>query len=343
MKILYVGELWKGSTSLDRMRALVKLGVRVVPFDKSPYTRHGSRISKFIVSRFHYGKSVSDFNRDLLLTSLSTKGLTHVWIDKGILIFQKTLNEIKEKLNVKLIHYTPDPALLFHKSVHFIKCIPIYDILFTTKPFEIELYKKTGAKKVHLTYQAFEASRFFPRTGTKKRVKAYESDVCFIGHFEKHYARILSAVADAGFDLKIWGPGWTSWRYGRRYWSLRNAIQGEGLWDIQYPLALCNAKICLGLLSKYIPETTTTRTFEIPACGSLLLAERTREHSNLFEEGIEADFFSKDNELIDKISFYLKNEKNRKKMEKMGRKRCIRSGYDNISRIKEMLEFIKIN
>ena len=40
----------------------------------------------------------------------------------------------------------------------------------------------------------------------------------------------------------------------------------------------------LGLLSKWIPEKHTTRTLEIPACGTLLVTEKNEETAAFFED-----------------------------------------------------------
>ena len=81
-------------------------------------------------------------------------------------------------------------------------------------------------------------------------------------------------------------------------------IQGDACYGVDYARALTGAKIAIGLLSKRIPETTTTRSFEIPACGTMLLAERTQDHQALFEEGVEAEFFDSAEECADKARFY---------------------------------------
>jgi spore maturation protein CgeB len=96
----------------------------------------------------------------------------------------------------------------------------------------------------------------------------------------------------------------------------------------------------LGLLSKRVPETTTTRTFEIPATGVFMLAERTEDHLSLFKEGVEAEYFGNDEELKDKMRFYLKHDELRRKVAAAGRERCVRSGYDSRSQLVRVLDLV---
>ena len=79
---------------------------------------------------------------------------------------------------------------------------------------------------------------------------------------------------------------------------------------------------------------------EIPACGSLLMAERTPEHTALFKDGEEAVFFSSNKELLEKCKYYLNNPDQLKKIAKAGMVRCEKSGYSNFETLKRCLNMI---
>ena len=333
MRILYIGQLWEGGTALERMKVLNGLGHSTVPFDVSPFATSASRPVQSIAARFNVGPILSKINRALMQQGDSLRGISHIWVDKGVWIFPETLQHLKQVTSAQAIHYTPDSQIVSQRSRHFMTSIPLYDALVTTKEWEVEAYKEAGAKQVILTYQGYD-SRFFPRKVRAAERSAFDSDACFIGHTQKHYAERLQALSSLGIRLRIWGDAWP--RYAEKNpWA--EALVGQGLWGERYPTALACAKIGLGLIGRHIPETSTTRTFEIPAMGTFLLAERTPLHQELFGEGKEADFFSSDEEMLDKTRFYLANEEARKKIAEAGRARCERSGYSSGSLISKVI------
>lgn len=323
MRIFYIGQLWKGSTSLERMKVLSSLGHETVPFDVSAFAAPAPRLLQSVASRFNAGPVVSKINQAIWREADGLQGITHIWVDKGVWVYPDTIQYLKEKTGARAIHYTPDAQLFLHRSRHFIASLPLYDVAITTKEWEVDAYKKAGAKRVILTYQGYDR-RFCPRAIGHAEWERFGSDVCFIGHQERHYAKKIEALLSLGLKLRIWGPGWP--RYARMH-SWAKGVAGDGLWGEGYATALASAKIALGLLSKQIPETSTTRTFEIPAMGTFLLAERTAVHQQLFDEGKEAEFFSSDEEMVDKIRFYLEHDEARETIAAAGRARCEESGY----------------
>lgn len=334
MNIVYVGQLWEGGTALERMRTLSRLGHGTVPFDVTPFVSMAPRLFQSIASRLNAGPVPQAINRALLDKARDIDGISHIWVDKGVWIYPETLLRLKQATGAMAIHYTPDAQLLSQRSRHFISCIPIFDVLVTTKEWELEAYKKAGAKNVVLTFQGHD-DRFYPRTVNDSDFALYASDVCFVGHTQKHYADRLKAISNLGINLRVWGNSWPKYMKNKS-WERSIAVD-VGLWGDSYPKALACAKIGLGLLGRHIPETSTTRSFEIPAMGTFLLAERTPIHQALFEEGKEAEFFSSDAEMLDKIRYYLAHDSERQNIALAGRARCERSGYSSSELLRNII------
>jgi len=338
MRIYYIGQLWQGGTCRERMHALQAKGHEIFPFDTTPWVSAGPRLFRTLAHRLNTGPSVAGLNRALAVHCRSLGEMELVWIDKGRWIYPETLALLRRLTRGRLLHYTPDAQLLQNRSRHFERSIPEYDWIVTTKPFEVDRYKVLGAKELIFVLQGYD-QRFADYRPEAVATPSWASDVCFIGHHEDHYAARLKAVSETGVQLRIWGPGWS--RYARWHRWARRHVYGDGVWGDDYLHALANARIALGLLSKWIPETTTTRSFEIPAVGTFLLAERTPDHQALFEEGQEAEFFSDDSELQRKIGFYLKHEQARERIAAAGRQRCQESGYSSSDQLAGILERLR--
>ena len=84
-------------------------------------------------------------------------------------------------------------------------------------------------------------------------------------------------------------------------------------------------------------DLQTTRSIEIPACGGFLLAERTDEHLRLLKEGVEAEYFASDAEMLEKVRYYLTHENERARIAAAGLRRCLTGGYSNADRLTSIL------
>jgi spore maturation protein CgeB len=180
-----------------------------------------------------------------------------------------------------------------------------------------------GAGRVLYVTQAFDPHQHFPVPLSGDDQAAYGADLSFIGWFEEARARSVMALAHAGLKVRVWGPGWAG--------KLSHPnIALEGRWVVNtdtaldYSKALTASKIGLGFLRKLNRDQHTSRSLEIPACGSMLLAERTPVHQAMFREGVEAEFFASDEELTAKARYYLENEDSRRAVAQAGYERCVR-------------------
>jgi spore maturation protein CgeB len=326
MRLLYIGQLWEGSTCVERMRALDRLGLEPIGFDTTPFSLTGTRVERSLLCRANLGRGISVLNRELEAFAVENR-FDCVWIDKGVWIWPETLFALRSAARHRFaVHYTPDAQLVGNRSRYFNGCIPLYDLLVTTKPFELDGYRNAGARDTLLVLQGY-GRQFMPGDDGPASDSGLRSEVCFIGHCQPHYAARIKAANTVEAGLCVWGPRWR--RYAFVHPWARPIVQGDGLWGDRYPAALRSTTVALGLLSKSIPETTTTRSFEIPATGVFMLAERNSDHAALFEEAREAEFFASDEELKDKIRFYLANDGVRKRIAAAGRERCVNSGYSD--------------
>ena len=70
----------------------------------------------------------------------------------------------------------------------------------------------------------------------------------------------------------------------------------------------------------------------------MLLAPRTAEHEGLFRADREAVFFGSNQELLDKVQYYLTHGRERERIAKAGYERCHKSDYSSFHCMKRILE-----
>jgi len=259
-----------------------------------------------------------------------------LWVEKGLTIDPMTLKEAT-KNNPKAITVSVHPddiAQNVNVSSRYLRSIPVYDVHFTHREVNIEDLKRAGARRVLRTWFTYDEKIHRPMTlgeGDRERLGGI---LGFVGGYEADRAAAMKRLADSGLGVRIWGVG--RWRKVTGT-SPRLRIENMPLWDADYAKAVCAFDINLGFLRKLNRDQHTTRSFEIPACGGFLLAERTEEHLELYCEGKEAEFFSSSEELIDKARFYIEHPDVRGQIARAGLARCIRNGADNQTRLKEMI------
>jgi spore maturation protein CgeB len=354
MKILFLGEISPGQTSHMRMRAFERLGHEVhgintiEPWKRAPWLRRQveRRLQRgFIPNNINYAvvKKARQFCPDL------------IWAEKQEYLKLETIDELR-RFGVRLVHFTPDPyfSLQWKRTRVMDQAIKAFDILVYCKVYERKHYAALGKPLVY-TPLGYCDQMHRPLPSDDPR---WKSAVGFLGGWEPRRENLLHALAINGLDLKIRGGYWEFLRDGR--WTLRRQLilkqlagsdgfrihrdellgrawQGGEVYGHDYARAITGAQIGLGLLRRVCPDQHTTRTFEIPACGSMLLADRTGEHRELFEEGKEAEFFSSTEELIDKAKFYCGNESARLRVADAGFERSVKSKYAYIHRLAAVL------
>lgn len=338
MKILCVAELSPGATAGMRLHYMRELGHRVEGIDSASrgHVALPLRLLNRIGWRLGWPLDLNRINVRMLELAQSF-GPDLIWVDKGVHITRSTLVLIKTLLpGVRLVHYNPDdPFGRYGKSGwrRFIGAIPAYDVHFVPRRENVSEYLAQGAQRVihNIPTRGFDPAIHRPYGETNELKAAFEADVGFLGAFEEERAQSLQRLAESGVRIRL-SANWPQSHWHPNFLRAPYDVSG-----VEYAKALNSFKIALGFLRKANRDRHTSRSIEIPACGTMLLVERTEEHRHLFEEGREAEFFSSDDELIGKVHVYLAQPYIRSTIALNGRQRCFRSGYDYGSRLELML------
>jgi hypothetical protein len=341
-----------------RMRALQRLGHEVVGVETVAPWQRASWLARQAQRRLGRGAVIDGINRAVLDAAAAFRPEL-VWGEKQEFLRPETLAALSAG-GARLAHFTPDPyfSLAWKRTRAMDAAIGRFDVLIYCKSYERADYEALGRPLIYMPLgYCDEVHRPLPSDDPR-----WACAVGFLGGWEPRRERLLGAVAAVVDDVKIRGGYWDFLRDGR--WTLRRRIilgqlaggepfsihadarlaaawQGDEVYGDDYARALTGGRIGLGFLRKVCPDQHTTRTFEIPACGSMLLADRTDEHRSFFEEGREAEFFDSETELVDKARFYTANEPARARVAAAGRARCQSSGYAYVERLRPVVRDIE--
>lgn len=347
-KILYIGPLRPGSTTLQRMVALQELGHEIEGIDswQAPPPGHPLALMDKVANKAYRGGSpIRPKCRDWIglnqsiLSACRSNSWNFLWIDKGLAIEPETLAEVKHMdKGTRIVGYSPDDMLAKHNhSRQFLDGLTYYDTFFTTKSFNVAELTALGCPAVFFVDNAFDPNTHKPMTLSADERQMLGGNVGFIGSYERERAYSMRLLAQAGISLRVYGGNWV--KNGRkRIPGLQ--IEGRTVLGEDYARVVCAFDINLHFLRKINRDQQTTRSIEIPACAQMMIAERTEEHLALFIDGEEAIFFDSDEELLDKTKYYMKHPVEAKKIGWAGRSRCLRSGYSNRERLQQMLKKI---
>ncbi len=329
MKVLYIGPYSEGATSKMRGEIIKNLlnAKEFVVVDTEKILNGFNRIIKSIAFRYKTGPVIKEVNRAIQNQLHNHYDL--IWVDKGIFITKETTKKLKEHTG-NLVHFTPDPAFLYHKSRHFTQSINLFDYCITTKSYEKIFYKNYGCRKLIFTTQGYDNNIHKPYHNFEDK-----SGICFIGHHEDNREKFIEHLFFTNLEIIIAGIGWDRFANKHKYNPKLKYI-GKGIFGIDYAKSISSSLFGLGLLSKLIPELHTTRTFEIPACKTILCTEKNEETSKFFKDD-EVIFYKDEIDLVTKIGAISKNIDAMKDLCVKGYNRVINDGYDYESIMKKLL------
>lgn len=333
MKIVIAGE-WRRSIYQEALAAgFEELGCKVISFKTLDYLAYDlqSRIERKLM----FGQKMNALNQNL--SSLMHRENPDVlFLYRCTEVYPLTLRRLKEK-NHHLVIATYnndnpfDDGRAFMEWRLYLRYIRDCHINYFFRNSNVEQAKTQGIPnpKLLLPYYVQGFHRPLEHVPTE-----FRGDVLFVGHYEPDGRReYLEHLLSNDVLLKIYGNRWDE--VPRSSMIRRQKI--EMVWGEDCVRLIAGAKMTLVFLSGRNQDKYTTRCFEIPACGTLMIAPRTMELQDLYEEGKEAIFFSDQDELLDQVRYFATNETARKDIAKQGHRRCLQDQHNNVSRARQVL------
>ncbi len=215
--------------------------------------------------------------------------------------YPETLLKIKEILpNVKVTHWNGDDDIKFdHYTVPYSLVIDyqlISQLQFTKR------YDKAGIPWFDVL--GADIVKFRPLNLKKKY------DVVFVGTPKGDRLRYMRYLLKKGVNFKLAGAGWDD------YPEFKDYYVGK-LSDEDFVTFINESKINLCFSQNFfaVPHVLE-RSMAVNACKSFALTEYVEGYFPKFTEGVDFVTFKNEEEMYNKIVYYLKNEKEREQITK---------------------------
>jgi spore maturation protein CgeB len=312
MKILLVAINRVPHLGVSFNAALQQLGheVKVIdqrwaysPLDRWPFRKFVRRITGDGPSaRKIFGMLVktacANFRPDILLST------------GGGQLDRELLQNLRGTTKARLIMYSTDhPFNPVVSGPSVVEALPAWDVVATPRKATIDgLRRHCAGEVVYLPFGYDPALHHPEMPSNEKEDHNFRSDAVFMGGCDHDRVPYLDPLAQAE-DLSVSMYG----GYYRHTPALRKCNKGIA-YGRDYRLVLNTTSVALCLVRRANADGHVMRTFEIPACGAFMLAERTDEHEEMFREDRDAAFFSSPEELLDKTRFYVRHENLRREI-----------------------------
>ena len=341
-RILFIGDVAPYLTTAARRDALVDLGFPVETVDQRPILSGTTPLVSALAYRTLRTPGVYAFNR-AIADAAARFDPQVIWIEKGTYVFPSTFQSLRRDPTRLLVYHNTDDWKLsgwLHRLHwrYLRRTIADYDVHITSNLWNVDEFRAAGFRNVvHMELAANPAVKDPGAIGAEERARL-GAPVGFIGHWEPVTERRVLHLLRGGVPVKVYGGGW---EHAQATAELSGAAQYRFVMGDEYARAIRSFDINLGIVSKWNRNHTASRTFQIPALGAFLLHERNELVEKYFEEGVEAEFFDSDDELLEKCRHYLAHPEERERIAAAGRRRCIESGYFELDRVRDALPEIE--
>ena len=343
MRILYLGETWKGSCARSMQEALAAQPDIIMDEigEDHFFPKHRMKVLRGVHRLLGWA-----YRKDLkseVISRCDSFAPQVLMVYKGNGVERSLISGLRKK-GIFTVNIFPDYSPLVYGS-RLQEAIGEYDLVISTKPFHPAIWNST---------YAYSNQCVFVPHGYDPKVHLWNDeplnqdlDVVIAANARPEYERLMLDIAeglcDESLRVGVAGPGWDTIRHKfPSSWQFPGPIHGrsygEWLRRGQIAIAPVNTEVVVGG-ERQPGDEDTTRTYELAAARCFFLHRRTPFVRSVFDEATEVPMWSDSAELVRLIRHFLPQEKRRREMATAAYQRAV-PRYSIDSRAADVLAYV---
>ena len=323
-KVLFVGDCNPNGYIYLRSQSIKRIVKKMDLIDVNEYINPSDRLQYSLAYRFQLSILLKKFN-NTIIKKINECDYDLIWFEKPIFIFEETLQVIHQ-MGIKTVSYNPDnPFGTRHDGCWglYLKNIKYFSHHIISRRSNYKDLKGLNAKDIIYIPLCSEKRIHFKDENIKKELEVtfigtpYDSRLEFIDLLSRHVKT----------SIHVFSAEWK--KFNKKIGSRSNVIINDAVYKSKYRSIINKSKIMLGFITRSNKDDLSFRNFEITACGSFLLSQRSSMQERIFRENTEAIYFNDVEDCASKIHHFLIHSDERETIANQGYKRSLELGLDN--------------
>lgn len=306
-KVLLVAPLQDGQSGLYIHNALIKLKRKVAYFDLRVI---GEKYGVDVMNK-RLIEAVDQLTPDIVI------------IIKGLGIKPETVKEIKKRQpKMHVAGWIFDVTLggvMVSDSEPYITLIKEFDTFYTIDNDAVPELKKLGVNALWVP-EGCDIKMHSEQVINSVQERKYGADVVFlgaVGSIHPNREKFLKRLYDEGINFKIYGDVY--YPEGKDPEWIQNTHTGYSAVNDMHSIVVQSSKIVIGLDGwPHRSKSWSARLYRTMCAGGFYLTTHTKDIETCFEIGKHLDTFKDEDEMVEKVLYWLQNDEKREQVAETG-------------------------
>jgi spore maturation protein CgeB len=346
LRILFVGETWKGSSARSLCEALTKIpGLTVDEIGEDQYIPRYRSLCLRVLNRLIKPLRILELRREIF-TKIAALPPDILIVYKGGGVTAEMVRSVKA-MGIFTANIFPDCSPHAHGE-RLRKAIGEYDLVISTKPFHPPLWQSVYGYSNPCVFvpHGYDSSVHLMTVPPK----AFQYDLGLIATWRPEYHALMRHIADLlkqdHVRVAIAGYGWAE-RASEfpNEWVFAGEIRGAGYarWAQRSKILIAPVNRDVVINGQRQPgDEDTTRTYELAASHCFFIHRKTDYIQTVYDEDTEVPFFDSAEDLVKLVRHYMAEDELRFKMAAAAHTRAV-PAYSIDSRAVQVATLIRMH